>query len=170
MQLQAEFEASHQVPKHVRSAIVQWLNAYGVVLGVMATSTFETILYPPDSFDGSGNFRSPVLSGCFEFFATLSFLFSCSGLFGVWVGLVSLFRPAFFRKFQTVLPSSTNISSCAQWVGSESISPDQLLWNDDDTENKSRLTRLLWDNMERVWRLRVYVFCVISILHFCIWL
>jgi hypothetical protein len=164
MQLQAD---THQVLKLIQHALVQRLNAYGVILTVLASVTFVAILQPPGSFDpNTGYLRSPILVGCFVFFSTLSFIFSCTALFAVVVGVTSLFRPAFFLKFEATLERSSsckasNLDSDSSSHGKAThhlkSSPSELLGIEDTMEDLRVLALLLWDNLNRVWRLRVYL-------------
>ena len=161
MQLQVD---THQVLKLIQHALVERLNAYGVILTVLASVTFVAVLQPPGSFDpNTGYLRSPILVGCFVFFSTLSFIFSCTALFAVVVGVTSLFRPAFFLKLEATLERSinSNLDSDSSSHGKAThhlkSSPSQLLGIEDTMEDLRVLALLLWDNLNRVWRLRVYL-------------
>jgi hypothetical protein len=129
---------------------------YGFVFVLLGSISFVAILQPPGGFDNDGHMRSNTLVSCFMFFSTLSFLFTFIGLFGVVVGFLSLFRPAFYLKIESCA-SSTKFSQS----GSSSSS---LLYNASPSglDNKGMddltvMAKLLWDNLERMWRLRIYL-------------
>ncbi|KAG0608770.1 hypothetical protein M758_8G130900 [Ceratodon purpureus] len=107
--IQIQDDPAHEVLKNTHMALHERLNMYGFVFVLLGSISFVSILQPPGGFDNDGHMRSNTLVSCFMFFSTLSFLFTFIGLFGVVVGFLSLFRPAFYLKFERIA-SSTKFS------------------------------------------------------------
>lgn len=157
-------EAKLQFIKAVHQAIVNKFTSYGVVLTLLASVTFVTILQPPGSFHDKGNMgymRSPILVGCSMFFSTLSFLLACTGLLAVMAGTASMFRPGFFLnsdlKFPDFLTEYESKSVSERDQNGKSTSK-----NDAELDDPKELAGLVLGNLHRAWRLRVYLVLSLS--------
>ncbi|KAG0564743.1 hypothetical protein KC19_8G135900 [Ceratodon purpureus] len=178
---QIQEDSDHEVLKITHKALYERLNMYGFVFVLLGSISFVAILQPPGGFDNDGHMRSNTLVSCFMFFSTLSFLFTFIGLFGVVVGFLTLFRPAFYLKFEIRASSAKFSQSGSSQVlkslpssdisGSShnnSLSSDRSrsllynaspggLHNKEGMDDLTVMAKLLWDNLERMWRLRIYL-------------
>ena len=132
--------SKHTVLEYLRitqDALTQQLNAYGIVLTLVAGIMSVAILQPPGGFDSDGHMRQDKLVSCYLFFASLSFLLACTGLFAVIVGSASLYRPMFFPLPWSHWSSVLECASAKQ-PGFDKISTLESIIN----YNLSRLPRL----------------------------
>ncbi|KAG0564745.1 hypothetical protein KC19_8G136100 [Ceratodon purpureus] len=150
--------------ENTHRALYERLNMYCIVFVLLESMSFVAILQPPGGFDNDGHMRSNTLVTCFVFFSTLSFFFTTIGLFGVVVGFLSLLNPDFYRQFEKKA-RSTKSSQSGDKSGSSHknlLSSDSFLYEYHQVYNPDGmvnvLARLLWGNLQRMWRLRIYLF------------
>lgn len=89
------------------AALAKQLNAYGVLLILLAGAMSVAILQPPGSVDTDGHIRTTPLVGCYLLFASLSFLLACTGLYAVMAGTDTLFDPAFYAAQSDDIPATS---------------------------------------------------------------
>lgn len=120
------------------AALAKQLNAYGVLLILLAGAMSVAILQPPGSFDANGHIRTTPLVACYLLFASLSFLLACTGLYAVMAGTDTLFDPAFYAA--PLQLQSDDIPA----------TPKEIRATSDEI-------KIIEDNVFRVKRLKVYL-------------
>ncbi|KAG0608773.1 hypothetical protein M758_8G131200 [Ceratodon purpureus] len=181
-ELSVDVTYPYEFMKSTHRALNERLNMFAIVFTLLEPITFVAILQPPGGFDNDGHIRSNSLVTWFMFFSTSSFFFTTIGLYGVVVGILSLFSPDFYPKLEIrassaessqsgtsqdmkSLPSSdTSGSSYKYSLSSDRSSsllynayPRRQVYNNVHMDDLTVLAKLLRDNFERISRLRIYL-------------